>query len=92
MRYGPMEELEDLLEKYDGTATFVVASQCAWSGEVRFTLTNPDGCPSRSVCFYATGGQGPYDLTVKLLDDITAWLKDSGVTPLSPEDVYAHVE
>jgi hypothetical protein len=75
-------EVEELLDRYDADITLKCASACAWEGQLRLTLTDPEGAPSRSVAFYSAGGAHPVDVTEALLDDCRAWLAESGVEPM----------
>jgi hypothetical protein len=79
-----MAELEGLLARYDASLKFETGTGCAWSGELRLTLTNPPGKPSRSVTFYAVGGMSPNDLAGGLLADVLLWLSESHQEPLPP--------
>lgn len=81
-----LAQLEEMLEQYDADLKFNVASGCAWSGQLRLTLTNPDNAPSRSITFYSAGGLGPEDLAERLLADVQEWLAESDVEPLPVPD------
>jgi hypothetical protein len=76
------DAIDDLLETYDGDIHIECESECAWSGQIRLTLTDPEGAPSRSITFYAVGGAVPEDLAERLLADVQDWLATSGVQPL----------
>jgi hypothetical protein len=77
-----MEQVEALLERYDSDIRFECASACAWEGQLRLTLTDPEGAPSRSIAFYSAGGSGPEEVAAALLADCGAWLRESGVEPM----------
>ena len=76
------DAIDDLLETYDGDLHIECASKCAWSGQIRLTLTNPEGAPSRSVTFYSVGGGVPEGVAQRLLADVQDWLATSGLHPL----------
>jgi hypothetical protein len=78
------DRLHALLDRYDGDLETAIASETAWSATLRLTLTNPDGAPSRSIAFYAVGGETPDDVARKVLDDAERWLAESDVEPLPP--------
>jgi hypothetical protein len=81
-----VERLDDLLGRYDADLRFEAASECAWSGQVRLTLTNPANAPSRSITFFSVGGVGPEDVAEALLKDVEQWLRESGQEPLPVPD------
>lgn len=83
------DSLRELLGRYDGTLTVQSGSLCAWSAELRLTLTNPRGAPSRSVCFWSVGGADPEMAMAAVLEDAHKWLADSGQTPMSPEEMFS---
>ena len=81
-----IEQLEGFLERYDGHLEFTIASEAAWAGELRMTVTNPDNRPSRSVTFYSVGGLDPERVAVALVADFEDWLASSGETPMPVPD------
>jgi hypothetical protein len=80
------DEVSRLLEKYDADIHIDCASESAWGGQLRLTLTNPSNAPSRSITFHSVGGQNPNKVARRLLDDAKVWLADSGVEPLPVPD------
>lgn len=76
------DAIDELLETYDGDIQVECASKCAWSGQIRLTLTDPEGAPSRSVVFHSVGGVVPEDVGERLLADVRDWLATSGLQPL----------
>ena len=74
--------IDDLLETYDGDVRIECASQCAWSGEIRLTLADPEGAPSRSISFQSIGGALPERVAERFLADVRDWLATSDVKPL----------
>ena len=76
------DSVDDLTEQFDATAKIEGGSGCAWSAEIRLTLTNPEEAPSRSIAFWTTGHAGPEQAVTALLDDVKTWLAESGVVPL----------
>jgi type IV pilus biogenesis protein CpaD/CtpE len=76
------DAIDDLLETYDGDIRLTCESKCAWSGQIRLTLTDPEGAPSRSIAFHAVGGAVPEHVAERLLADVRDWLATSGVEPL----------
>jgi len=76
------DAIDDLLETYDGDVRIECASQCAWSGEIRLTLADPEGAPSRSISFQSIGGALPERVAERLLADVRDWLATSDVKPL----------
>jgi hypothetical protein len=76
------DTLDDLLETYDGDVLIEYASRCAWSGEIRLTLAEPQGAPSRSISFRSVGGALPETVAERLLADVRAWIATSDVKPL----------
>ena len=80
------DEVERLLDKYDADIHIDCGSACAWGGQLRLTLTNPDNAPSRSITFYSVGGLNPNKVARRLLDDAKVWLADSDVEPLPVPD------
>lgn len=76
------DAIEDLLDTYDGEIQIKLASERAWSGQIRLTLTDPEGAPSRSMTFFSAGGIDPEAVAEHLLADVADWLSTSGVTPL----------
>jgi hypothetical protein len=78
------DTLDDLLDTYDGAVRIECASRCAWSGEIRLTLAEPEGAPSRSITFRAVGGALPETVAERLLADVRDWLATSRATPLPP--------
>jgi hypothetical protein len=77
-----IEDLEELLAQYDADLEFSIASESAWDGQLRLTLTDPPGAPSRSITFYSVGGASPEDVARRLLEDARAWLAESDMKPL----------
>ena len=78
------DAIDDLLEACDGDVHIQCASESAWSGQIRLTLTDPEGAPSRSITFHSIGGAVPEDVAERLLADVQDWLTTSGVRPLPP--------
>lgn len=76
------DAIDDLLDTYDGDIHVESASKCAWSGQIRLTLTDPEGAPSRSITFHSVGGAVPERVAERLLSDVQDWLAASGVEPL----------
>jgi hypothetical protein len=64
------DELDDLLDRFDADVRIEGGSGCAWSGQVRLTLTEPPNAPSRSMTFHSVGGAAPDDVGARLLDDV----------------------
>jgi hypothetical protein len=77
-------QIEALLNRYDGGLKIDIASLCCWGGELRLTLTNPDNAPARSIVFFSTNGNSPADVAQSLLSDAEKWLATSGIEPLPP--------
>jgi hypothetical protein len=82
--------IDDLLETYDGDVHIQCASRCAWSGEIRLTLAEPEGAPSRSISFRSVGGALPETVAERLLADVRAWLATSDVKPLPTPPWMVH--
>lgn len=80
------DHLDDLLEQYDAAFTCEVATGCAWSGELRLVLTNPDRQPSRSMTFYKAGGADPEDIAQKVYADAVHWMRETGTEPMPVPD------
>ena len=76
--------IDDLLETYDGDLHIEYASRCAWSGEIRLTLSEPEGAPSRSISFRSVGGAFPETVAERLLAGVRDWLATSDARPLPP--------
>src|SRR2546430_17026106 len=72
------DSVDDLTEQFDATAKIEGGSGCAWSAEIRLTLTNPEEAPSRSIAFWTTGHAGPEQAVTALLDDVKTWLPPRG--------------
>lgn len=81
-----LERLEEIVQQYDADLEFKVACACAWSGQLRLTLTNPDMAPSRSITFYSTGGFDPEEVAAALLADVQTWLAETEEKPLPVPD------
>src|SRR5947208_4401542 len=79
------QKIDGLLEQYDGDLKIETASDCAWSGQLRLTLTNPIGRPSRSIVFYSVGGSDPRDVAERLLADVREWLATGAIEPIGSE-------
>jgi hypothetical protein len=78
------DTIDDLLETYDGDVRIEYASRCAWCGEIRLMLAEPEGAPSRSITFRSLGGARPETVAERLIADVRAWLAASDVRPLPP--------
>jgi hypothetical protein len=78
------DEIDELLDRYDGHLKLDVATQCCWGGELRLGLTNPEDAPARSMVFYSVAGNNPAEVARRLLRDAEAWLASSGCNPLPP--------
>jgi hypothetical protein len=76
------DTIDDLLDAYDGVVRIECASRCAWSGEIRLTLSEPEGAPARRISFQSIGGALPETVAERLLADVRAWLATSDVKPL----------
>lgn len=83
---SPWDRVDDLLERYDGSVRIIGASECAWSGELRLTLTDPDNAPSRSMTFFSVAHADPEDVAVDLLTDCELWMLESETEPLPVPD------
>ena len=86
MASNPWDRVDEILERYDSSIELTCVSGSAWSGELRLTLTNPEGAPSRSMTIYSSGGSDPAEVAQALLDDATAWFAESGQEPLPVPD------
>ncbi|HEX5376335.1 MAG TPA: hypothetical protein VFW48_09265 [Solirubrobacterales bacterium] len=78
-----MERLENLVHTYDADLEFATCTGAAWSGELRLTLTNPEGAPSRSMVFYKAGAGYPEEAAEALLADAESWIAEGG-EPMPP--------
>jgi hypothetical protein len=76
------DEIEDLLELYDGHLKLDVATECCWGGELRLLLTDPASAPARSIVFYSVGEASPTAVTRRLLDDAREWLRTAPEKPI----------
>lgn len=74
--------IDDLLNTYDGQVHVECVSRCAWMGEIRLTLADPEGGPSRSIAFHSYGGAFPENAAERVLADVQDWLATSDVKPL----------
>lgn len=74
--------LSDLLMAYDADFEVNTASECAWAGHLRLTLTNPENAPSRSMTFYSVGKGGPEEVATAVLDDAEGWIQETGIKPM----------
>ncbi|MBV8941166.1 MAG: hypothetical protein JO321_07975 [Solirubrobacterales bacterium] len=63
------DELEARLSRFDADARFEGCSMSEWSGELRLTLTRPDGAPTRSMTYY-TKARRAHDAAAELLADV----------------------
>jgi hypothetical protein len=81
-----LDDLHELLDRFDADAHFAVGSESMWSGELRLTLTNPDGAPSRSMTFFSVAANDPTEAARALVDDANEWLATSGVQPMPVPD------
>ncbi|MDA8301917.1 MAG: hypothetical protein M0005_10325 [Actinomycetota bacterium] len=79
-----IDELEHLLEEYDGTLTLRRASWCCWEVELRLTLTNPGDKASESVTFFAIEGSRTA-ASKKVLAGYDMW-RVAGGKPLELKD------
>lgn len=81
-----LEELERLIDAEaqagrDVAVELQTETECAWSGELRFT-PQPNGAdhrPDRSFVLYATGGAGPEEIVGRLLTELDAWRCELGL-------------
>ncbi|SRR6266704_6340709 len=80
------QKIDGLFEQYDGDLKIETASECAWSGQLRLTLTNPIGRPSRSIVFYSVGGSDPSDVAERLMTDVREWLANREIGLIGPQE------
>src|SRR6187551_3722951 len=78
------DTIDDLLDTYDGVVRIECASRCAWSGEIRLTLSEPQDAPARRISFQAVGGALPETVAERLLAGVRDWLATSDARPLPP--------
>lgn len=78
------DELDRVLAAYDSDFEVSVATACAWSGQLRITITNPEGQPSRSLVFFSAGQASAEGVAQMVLDDLERCLEEGGVKPLPP--------
>jgi hypothetical protein len=76
-----LKQLEALVHRFDAELTFEVASRTAWSGTLRFALTDSESDPSRSITFRSAGGAGPEEVAAVLLIDARRWLSEVETQP-----------
>jgi hypothetical protein len=77
-----LEQLEALIHRFDADLTFEVASRTAWSGTLRFALTDPESDPSRSITFHSAEGADPEEVAAALLTDARRWLAQVETQPI----------
>jgi hypothetical protein len=77
-----LEQLEALVHRFDAELTFEVASHKAWSGTLRFALTDPESDPCRSITFQSAGGTDPEEVAGELLMDARRWLSEVETQPI----------
>lgn len=82
----PVEWVHELLERLDGDVTVETGSESMWSGQLRLTLTDPKGAPSRSMAFYVVACENPDQVIALLCMDAQKWMRETGVEPLRPQD------
>jgi hypothetical protein len=75
-------EIEDLLDRYVASVRIDCASEGAWSGELRLTLTKPLHSPAQSIAFSTVAAANPGRVARVLLDAATEWMKETGLEPL----------
>jgi len=82
----PWEKLDEVLAAYDADFKVDIGTASCWSGQLRVTLTNPEGKPSRSVTFFSAGQAWPEDVATEVLADLERCLDEWGIEPMAPPD------
>jgi hypothetical protein len=80
-----LEQLDEWMQDHDASLKFTGGTGCCWSGELRVTLTDPPSEPARSITFYTTAKDGPYDAAAELLVELHRWLGEGGAPMPRPE-------
>jgi hypothetical protein len=80
------DDLDRILDTYDAAFETNVGTGYAWSGQLRVTLTNPDGEPSRSMTFFSAGQLSAEAVALTVIGDFEKWLVEADAEPLPPPD------
>ena len=78
--------LRKLTDDYDADFKCSMGSRTYWSGQLRVTLTNPPGKPSRSIVFFSVGQATPEAVAERVVEDFHVWREAEGVEPLPVPD------